>query len=64
MTGIGAATVYTISVLFSLLVVGIYILGAARYLTNLEGNTCDMTYMFQYPQYVVCIIPSFLFSIN
>ncbi|XP_076290092.1 GPI inositol-deacylase [Lasioglossum baleicum] len=29
-----------------------YILGAARYITDFEENTCDMTYMFEYPQYV------------
>lgn len=31
----------------------LYIIGAARYLTQHEENTCDMTYMFEYPQFVV-----------
>ncbi|XP_070530047.1 GPI inositol-deacylase-like isoform X2 [Cardiocondyla obscurior] len=30
----------------------LYILGVARYVTDFEENTCDMTYMFEYPQYV------------
>lgn len=30
-----------------------YIFGAARYITDFEENTCEMTYMFEYPQYVV-----------
>ncbi|XP_034936622.1 GPI inositol-deacylase [Chelonus insularis] len=35
--------------LFSLI---LYILGGVRYLTTLESHTCDMTFMFEYPQYV------------
>jgi len=31
----------------------LYILGVARYVTDFEENTCEMTYMFEYPQYVV-----------
>lgn len=31
----------------------LYILGVVRYMTDYEENTCDMTYMFEYPQYVV-----------
>ncbi|KZC05018.1 GPI inositol-deacylase, partial [Dufourea novaeangliae] len=38
------------SLLMSLFV--FYILGVARYVTDFEENTCDMTYMFEYPQYV------------
>lgn len=30
----------------------LYILGVARYITDFEENTCEMTYMFEYPQYV------------
>lgn len=33
----------------------LYILGGVRYITDFEENTCEMTYMFEYPQYVVCI---------
>ncbi|KAL6261826.1 hypothetical protein P5V15_006911 [Pogonomyrmex californicus] len=29
-----------------------YIFGVARYITDFEENTCEMTYMFEYPQYV------------
>ena len=32
----------------------LYILGTAHYLISHEENTCEMTYMFEYPQYVVC----------
>lgn len=34
----------------------LYILGGVRYITDFEENTCEMTYMFEYPQYVVCIL--------
>ncbi|KYN04079.1 GPI inositol-deacylase, partial [Cyphomyrmex costatus] len=30
----------------------LYVLGIARYVTDFEENTCEMTYMFEYPQYV------------
>ncbi|XP_011310677.1 GPI inositol-deacylase [Fopius arisanus] len=30
----------------------VYILGGLHYLSSLEENTCDLTYMFEYPQYV------------
>lgn len=32
----------------------LYILGTVHYVTTREENTCEMTYMFEYPQYVVC----------
>lgn len=31
----------------------VYIFGAVNYLVDLEDNNCEMTYMFEYPQYVV-----------
>lgn len=31
----------------------LYILGVVKYMTDHEENTCHMTYMFEYPQYVV-----------
>ncbi|XP_012276189.1 GPI inositol-deacylase [Orussus abietinus] len=40
----------------SLLVLLLYIIGASRYLTDHEGNTCVMTYMFEYPQYVRIVL--------
>ncbi|KOC65133.1 GPI inositol-deacylase, partial [Habropoda laboriosa] len=43
---------YTILFLFLMLFLLFYILGIARYVTDFEENTCDMTYMFEYPQYV------------
>ncbi|CAK9833286.1 GPI inositol-deacylase [Anthophora retusa] len=43
---------YTILFLFLILFLLFYILGIARYVTDFEENTCDMTYMFEYPQYV------------
>lgn len=30
----------------------LYVIGVARYITDFEENTCEMTYMFEYPQYV------------
>lgn len=30
-----------------------FILGLHNFLTNNEENGCEMTYMFEYPQYVV-----------
>lgn len=51
---IKSAVIYTILFLFLMLIFLLYILGAARYITDFEENTCDMTYMFEYPQYVVC----------
>uniref|UniRef100_A0ABD2VTV1 GPI inositol-deacylase n=1 Tax=Trichogramma kaykai TaxID=54128 RepID=A0ABD2VTV1_9HYME len=44
--------VYFILLSISLFVFLLYIVGAAKYLTDHEENTCDMTYMFEYPQYV------------
>jgi len=39
---------------FFIMITLLYILGIARYITDFEENTCEMTYMFEYPQYVVC----------
>lgn len=39
-----------ISVVFCL---SLYILGITHYLTNHEPSTCDLTYMFEYPEFVV-----------
>ncbi|XP_017887892.1 GPI inositol-deacylase isoform X2 [Ceratina calcarata] len=44
--------IYTVCFLLLMLFLLFYILGAARYVTDFEENTCDMTYMFEYPQYV------------
>lgn len=33
-----------------------YIIGLLTFLTDHEENKCEMTYMFQYPQFVVCIL--------
>ncbi|KAK0173019.1 hypothetical protein PV328_006274 [Microctonus aethiopoides] len=38
-----------ISVVFCL---SLYILGITHYLTNHEPSTCDLTYMFEYPEFV------------
>lgn len=43
---------YIIFFLFLMLILLFYILGIVRYITDFEENTCDMTYMFEYPQYV------------
>ncbi|XP_034175717.1 GPI inositol-deacylase [Osmia lignaria lignaria] len=44
--------IYTTLFLLLMLFLLLYMLGAARYVTDFEENTCDMTYMFEYPQYV------------
>ncbi|KAK9296931.1 hypothetical protein QLX08_009191 [Tetragonisca angustula] len=49
---IKSTVIYTIFFLFLMLIFLLYVLGAARYITDFEENTCDMTYMFEYPQYV------------
>lgn len=46
--------VYGVILSISVSIFLLYIIGAARYLTDHEENTCEMTYMFEYPQYVVC----------
>lgn len=40
-------------VVFSGMVFVIFILGLHNFLTDNEENGCEMTYMFEYPQYVV-----------
>ncbi|XP_058808339.1 GPI inositol-deacylase [Phymastichus coffea] len=44
--------VYGLLLSISLIIFLLYIVGAAHYLTDHDENTCDMTYMFEYPQYV------------
>jgi len=46
--------IYGSMVPFFIMIILLYILGVARYITDFEENTCEMTYMFEYPQYVVC----------
>lgn len=46
---------YVILLAVSFVVFLIYLLGAVHHLTNHEENTCEMTYMFEYPQYVVSV---------
>ncbi|XP_012138949.2 GPI inositol-deacylase isoform X1 [Megachile rotundata] len=52
MIRIKSVFIYTTLFSFLMLFLLLYILGAARYVTDFEENTCDMTYMFEYPQYV------------
>lgn len=54
-----APAMYGIFLSVSLSFFVLYIVGASRYLTNHDENTCDMTYMFEYPQYVVSIITKY-----
>ncbi|XP_014204111.1 GPI inositol-deacylase [Copidosoma floridanum] len=46
------SVIYGIVLSVSFLVLILYVLGATRYVVKNEDNTCDMTYMFEYPQYV------------
>ncbi|XP_035717908.1 GPI inositol-deacylase-like isoform X1 [Vespa mandarinia] len=43
---------YCSVVILFLFLLLLYILGGVRYITDFEENTCEMTYMFEYPQYV------------
>ncbi|XP_032663634.1 GPI inositol-deacylase [Odontomachus brunneus] len=52
MISVKSIIIYSISILFFIYVCLLYILGVARYMTDFEENTCEMTYMFEYPQYV------------
>lgn len=52
--------IYGSLVPFFAMVTLLYILGVARYITDFEENTCEMTYMFEYPQYVVRIAQDIL----
>jgi hypothetical protein len=38
---------YSIGVCF------VYLVGIVNFLTNLEENKCDMTFMYEFPQYTV-----------
>lgn len=40
-------------VVFSCMVLASLIIGFHNLLTSVEENGCEMTYMFEYPQYVV-----------
>ncbi|XP_071570586.1 GPI inositol-deacylase isoform X2 [Temnothorax nylanderi] len=44
--------IYGSLVPFFIMLTLLYVLGVARYVTDFEENTCEMTYMFEYPQYV------------
>lgn len=39
--------------IITLLLASAYILGIFIFMTDYEENKCEMTYMFEYPQYVV-----------
>lgn len=54
MISIKSIMIYSTLILFFTFICLLYILGVARYVTDYEENTCEMTYMFEYPQYVVC----------
>ena len=53
MQSLKTPVVYGILLSISLSIFFLYTIGVARFLTDHEENTCDMTYMFEYPQYVV-----------
>lgn len=40
-------------ILISLIATFLYLLGVHNFVTRVEENACEMTYMFEYPQYVV-----------
>jgi hypothetical protein len=44
---------YGIFLSISSLIFLLYITSVAHYLTHQNENSCEMTYMFEYPQYVV-----------
>lgn len=54
MVSIKHVTIVILTIQFFMTIFALYILGLSNYLTDFEKNTCEMTYMFEYPQYVVC----------
>ena len=59
----------TVSLCFSVLVVFLIVIGVLDVITNYEDNRCEMTYMFERPEYLVnrvCIafFPVFVVSLN
>lgn len=52
MTFLKSILFYFLVVTLFLFLLLLYILGGVRYITDFENNTCEMTYMFEYPQYV------------
>ncbi|KAF7995470.1 hypothetical protein HCN44_006577 [Aphidius gifuensis] len=48
----GVALGYLSIIIISVFTFGVYVLGGIRYLGDNEENYCDMTWMFEYPQYV------------
>lgn len=60
---------FNLFIAISGVVFAFFVLGIHNYLTAHEENSCEMTYMFEYPQYVVSFcagnyirVPSFPFS--
>lgn len=53
MIKIRSLLICSISFSFLMLLLLLYMLGVARYVTDFDENSCGMTYMFEYPQYVV-----------
>jgi len=50
--------------LFCPIVFAIFVLGSYDYFRNVESNKCEMTYMFEYPQYVVSGAFTLLLSVT
>lgn len=43
-------------IVFSLIVTLLYFVGLLSFINDHEENKCEMTYMFEYPQFVVVIL--------
>lgn len=48
-----AMAAFNLFIAISGVVFAFFVLGIHNYLTAHEENSCEMTYMFEYPQYVV-----------
>ena len=48
----------TLSLVFSVVVVFLIVIGVLDVITNYGDNRCEMTYMFERPEYLVCILKS------
>lgn len=53
-----------VSLIVALIALTIYLYGVIIAITTPEKNNCQMTYMFEYPQFVVCMIHEYMNEIH
>lgn len=52
----------TFVIALSVTVFLVFVLGSYDYFKNVESNKCEMTWMFEYPEYIVSIFNKLLIS--